>query len=160
MEKLSQAQWTLYASSGDYALRLSKVVHAYKRIGESDQGFSFFSGMDTIDASSTTTFFKTLGHSYVTGSPVVRSRYRRLGVTRFAAFFSRAGKRKPIHECLLAVPLRGSIRRNPSPYPTCEHHEKFLDVKVPNRSPHGWRCLLLRGCSLRDAVLTLEIFNG
>lgn len=71
LEKLSQAQWTLYASSGDYALRLSKVVHAYKRIGESDQGFSFFSGMDTIDASNTTTFFKTLGHSYVTGSPVV-----------------------------------------------------------------------------------------
>lgn len=53
---------TLYASSNDEALQLSKRVHGYARAGESGEQLVVVPGMDTIDVSAVDTSF--LGHSY------------------------------------------------------------------------------------------------
>jgi esterase/lipase superfamily enzyme len=53
---------TLYASSNDEALVLSKKVHGYARAGESGDHLVVMPGMDTIDVSRVDTTM--LGHSY------------------------------------------------------------------------------------------------
>src|SRR5689334_22014605 len=42
---------TIYASSSDLALRASKVVHWFRRVGETVGGVFVYPGVDTIDAS-------------------------------------------------------------------------------------------------------------
>lgn len=56
------AKVTLYASSNDKALGLSKMAHGYLRAGESGPDIVVMKGMDTIDASNVDTSF--VGHSY------------------------------------------------------------------------------------------------
>jgi esterase/lipase superfamily enzyme len=53
---------TLYASSNDKALRLSKVLHGNPRAGEAGEGLLILPHIDTIDASDISTDF--LAHSY------------------------------------------------------------------------------------------------
>jgi esterase/lipase superfamily enzyme len=53
---------TLYASSNDEALALSKTVHGYPRAGESGDNMVIVDGVDTIDVSLVDT--SLLGHSY------------------------------------------------------------------------------------------------
>jgi len=53
---------TLYASSNDKALAVSRDVHGEPRAGESGESLVVVSGVETIDASSIDTDF--LGHSY------------------------------------------------------------------------------------------------
>lgn len=53
---------TLYASSEDKALKLSKTVHGYQRAGESGGSMVIEDGIDTVDATNVSTSF--LGHSY------------------------------------------------------------------------------------------------
>ena len=53
---------TLYASSNDEAIKLSKKVHEYSRAGESGSDIVVVQGLDTIDASEVDT--SLLGHSY------------------------------------------------------------------------------------------------
>ena len=53
---------TLYASSRDRALRLSKTLHDYPRAGDSGEGLTVVEGIQTIDASVIDT--SLLGHSY------------------------------------------------------------------------------------------------
>jgi esterase/lipase superfamily enzyme len=53
---------TLYASSNDEALLVSKKVHGYARAGESGDQLVVVPGMDTIDVSAVDT--SLLGHSY------------------------------------------------------------------------------------------------
>lgn len=53
---------TLYASSEDKALMLSKSLHAYPRAGDAGEGLVVVPGIETIDASKVDTGF--LGHSY------------------------------------------------------------------------------------------------
>ena len=53
---------TLYASSEDKALKLSKGFHGYKRAGQSGDDIVILPGMDTVDATGVKTGF--LGHSY------------------------------------------------------------------------------------------------
>jgi esterase/lipase superfamily enzyme len=62
---------TLYEASDDLALRLSKFIHQFRRLGESDGGVYLADGVDTIDASSTTSVFHAAGHSYIVGSPAL-----------------------------------------------------------------------------------------
>lgn len=57
----AEGRVTLYASSEDEALRLSKKVHGYQRAGEMPPPF-VVPGVDTIDASSVDT--SLVGHSY------------------------------------------------------------------------------------------------
>jgi esterase/lipase superfamily enzyme len=56
------APLTLYASSRDRALSISKSIHGYPRAGESGAGMVIMQGIETIDATSVATDF--LGHSY------------------------------------------------------------------------------------------------
>jgi esterase/lipase superfamily enzyme len=51
---------TLYASSRDEILAISKRLNAYRRAGDSDQGIIVSPGIDSIDASNVST---GLGHS-------------------------------------------------------------------------------------------------
>ncbi|WON73531.1 alpha/beta hydrolase [Nitrosospira sp. Is2] len=53
---------TLYASSNDLALMMSKKVNGYPRAGDSGRGLVIAPGIETIDATNTDTSF--IGHSY------------------------------------------------------------------------------------------------
>jgi esterase/lipase superfamily enzyme len=53
---------TLYASSNDEALRLSKTMHGYRRAGDSGSELLVIPGVDTIDVSTVDT--SLLGHLY------------------------------------------------------------------------------------------------
>jgi len=55
-------RFTLYGSSNDRALRMSKLVHGYPRAGESGKDLTLADGIDSIDASAVDT--SVLGHSY------------------------------------------------------------------------------------------------
>ncbi len=52
---------TLYASSNDEALKLSKAIHGYRRAGDSDE-LLVIDGVDTVDVSAVDT--SLLGHEY------------------------------------------------------------------------------------------------
>jgi len=54
--------FTLYASSDDKALRISKTLHDFPRLGQSGKDIVIIPPIDTIDASGIDTSF--LGHSY------------------------------------------------------------------------------------------------
>jgi esterase/lipase superfamily enzyme len=54
---------TLYASSRDRALLISRYFHNYQRLGETEPDLIVADGMDTIDASFVDT--SLLGHSYI-----------------------------------------------------------------------------------------------
>jgi esterase/lipase superfamily enzyme len=56
------AHVTLYASSRDEALRVSKNFHEYPRAGDSGEGLVVLKGLDTVDA--TTVDTSLIGHSY------------------------------------------------------------------------------------------------
>lgn len=62
---------TLYASSNDEALAMSKKVHGYPRAGESGAQLVVIPGIDTIDVSSVDT--SLLGHSYYGSNGTVLS---------------------------------------------------------------------------------------
>lgn len=62
---------TLYASSNDKALKLSKKIHAYSRAGDSKPDMMIYSGIESIDASNVETDF--IGHSYYAESKSVLS---------------------------------------------------------------------------------------
>lgn len=55
---------TMYASSGDLALKASKLVHGYARAGEAEDSLVIVDGVDTIDASRVDTSLIGLRHSY------------------------------------------------------------------------------------------------
>ncbi len=55
---------TLYASSGDIALKASKLVNGYARAGEAGDSLVIVDGVDTIDASRVDTSLIGLRHSY------------------------------------------------------------------------------------------------
>ncbi len=57
------AHCTLYASSRDRALLMSRVFHNYQRLGETEPELIVAKGLDTIDASLVDT--SLLGHSYI-----------------------------------------------------------------------------------------------
>lgn len=62
---------TLYVSSTDEALRLSKTFHGYSRAGEAGSGLVIAPGIDTVDATHVATDF--VGHSYFAESKSIIS---------------------------------------------------------------------------------------
>ncbi len=62
---------TLYVSSKDKALKLSKRLHKFKRAGDSNDGALIIPGIETVDASNVDT--GVLGHSYHCDSRTVLS---------------------------------------------------------------------------------------
>ena len=59
---------TIYSSSSDLALKASKVVHRYKRVGDTSGGVTTYPGIDTIDASNASPTLRGYGHFYVVDS--------------------------------------------------------------------------------------------
>jgi esterase/lipase superfamily enzyme len=59
---------TVYASSSDIALKASKVVHGFKRVGETAGGVFIYPGIETIDASTASQALRGLGHLYLVDS--------------------------------------------------------------------------------------------
>jgi esterase/lipase superfamily enzyme len=55
---------TLYASSRDVALKVSRAVHGYPRAGEAGTSLMIVDGVDTVDASKVDTSLIGLHHSY------------------------------------------------------------------------------------------------
>ena len=76
---------TVYASSSDLALKASKVVHGFKRVGETAGEIFVYPGLDTIDASSAATMSRAYGHSYLMDSAQVLRDIRALVEEKFAA---------------------------------------------------------------------------
>jgi esterase/lipase superfamily enzyme len=62
---------TIYASGNDIALKVSKVAHEFRRLGETTGGIPTFSGYDTVDATAAAPFVRAYGHSYVMDSSKV-----------------------------------------------------------------------------------------
>jgi len=60
---------TLYVSSGDVALKASRVIHGSPRAGDSKDSILVVEGVETIDASSVDTSF--MGHSYFSESKTI-----------------------------------------------------------------------------------------
>jgi esterase/lipase superfamily enzyme len=76
---------TVYAASSDVALRASKIVHGYRRVGETSGGIFTYPGLETVDASSASTYSKNLGHSYIVDSSSVLKDIRAIIHERFSA---------------------------------------------------------------------------
>jgi esterase/lipase superfamily enzyme len=68
LEKLQGTHRSIYASSADLALRASKIVHDYRRVGETTGGVLTFTDFETIDASAVSPSLRSFGHSYVVDS--------------------------------------------------------------------------------------------
>jgi len=62
---------TVYASSSDIALKASKLVHGFRRVGETTGGVVTYPGIETIDASNESAALRGFGHFYVVDSPSV-----------------------------------------------------------------------------------------
>jgi len=71
LENLRSVQWTSYESSSDFALHLSTYIHSFRRVGESERGLFIEDGMNSVDASSTTSILRSFGHSYIINSPAL-----------------------------------------------------------------------------------------
>jgi esterase/lipase superfamily enzyme len=62
---------TIYASSNDYALKISKGFHGYSRVGDSKKGVVIIKGIETIDSTNIGSSF--IGHSYHAESKTILS---------------------------------------------------------------------------------------
>jgi esterase/lipase superfamily enzyme len=76
---------TVYAASSDLALRASKAMHGFQRVGETASGVFIFPGLETIDASSGALITRGYGHSYLMDSPSVLEDIRALIRQRVSA---------------------------------------------------------------------------
>jgi esterase/lipase superfamily enzyme len=62
---------TIYAASSDLALKASKIVHGFRRVGETIGGVFTYPGLETIDASTAASATRAFGHLYIMDSPSV-----------------------------------------------------------------------------------------
>jgi esterase/lipase superfamily enzyme len=68
---------TLYAFGGDNALKLSRQIHGYPRLGEAGPDLTVLEGLETIDLSPTGSY-EISGHLYHQHNPYVIADIRRL----------------------------------------------------------------------------------
>ena len=62
---------TVYASSSDLALRASRILHRFTRVGETNPSVFVYPRIDTIDASGASSVIRAYGHSYIMDSQAV-----------------------------------------------------------------------------------------
>jgi esterase/lipase superfamily enzyme len=75
LAQMRDVKRTIYASSNDLALRASKSIHEFRRVGETTEGVSVYQGFETIDATGVSSFRNEWGHSYIFDSPLVIADY-------------------------------------------------------------------------------------
>jgi esterase/lipase superfamily enzyme len=68
---LERTRTTIYASSSDLALRASRTVHGFERVGDTSGKVFVYKGMETIDASKVSLVMRAFGHSYLMDSKSV-----------------------------------------------------------------------------------------
>jgi esterase/lipase superfamily enzyme len=68
---------TLYASIGDNALKFSRQIHGYPRLGEAGSDLTVLEGLETIDLSPTGSY-EFSGHLYHQHNPYVIADIQRL----------------------------------------------------------------------------------
>jgi esterase/lipase superfamily enzyme len=116
--KLAAMQGTrtpLYASSSDMALKASKVIHGFRRVGETTGGVVIYPGIETIDASSGSAALRGFGHFYVVDSPSVigdiKSLIEKKVAAKLRAFQWRAIIQRQCGRRRTAAPRRHRARR-------------------------------------------------
>jgi esterase/lipase superfamily enzyme len=62
---------TIYASSSDLALKASKIVHGFPRLGETTGSVFTYRGLETVDASTATQVNRAYGHFYLMDNAAV-----------------------------------------------------------------------------------------
>jgi esterase/lipase superfamily enzyme len=62
---------TIYASSSDMALKASRVVHGFRRVGDTQGGVLTFPRLETVDASGISSAARGYGHFYLVDSSTV-----------------------------------------------------------------------------------------
>jgi esterase/lipase superfamily enzyme len=68
---ISGMRTTVYASSSDLALKASKIVHGFSRVGDTIGDVFIYPGIETVDASGAATVARSYGHSYLMDSSSV-----------------------------------------------------------------------------------------
>ncbi len=68
---LERTRTTIYASSSDLALRASRTMHGFDRVGDTSGKVFVYEGMETIDASKASLVMRAFGHSYLMDSKSV-----------------------------------------------------------------------------------------
>jgi esterase/lipase superfamily enzyme len=68
---LERTRTTIYASSSDLALRASRAMHGFERVGDTSGKVFVYKDMETIDASKVSLVMRAFGHSYLMDSKSV-----------------------------------------------------------------------------------------
>jgi esterase/lipase superfamily enzyme len=68
---LERTRTTIYASSSDLALKASRTMHGFERVGDTSGKVFVYKGMETIDASKVSLVMRAFGHSYLMDSKSV-----------------------------------------------------------------------------------------
>lgn len=69
--ELQTMRRTIYASSNDVALKVSRSLRGYRRVGETADGVLVFPGFETVDSTAAAPMLRAYGHSYVFDSVAV-----------------------------------------------------------------------------------------
>ena len=71
LANMKDTRITVYASSSDLALRASRILHRFTRVGETNPNVFVYPRIDTIDASGASSVIRAYGHSYIMDSQAV-----------------------------------------------------------------------------------------
>jgi len=71
LARLERTRTTIYASSSDLALKASRAMHGFERVGDTSGKVFVYKGMETIDASKVSLVMRAFGHSYLMDSKSV-----------------------------------------------------------------------------------------
>jgi esterase/lipase superfamily enzyme len=85
MALLAKTGRKIYASDSDAALRASKVVHQFRRLGQAGEGLFVHPSFETIDATDAAPMLRAFGHSYVVDSARVLQDIREIILFQRAA---------------------------------------------------------------------------
>jgi esterase/lipase superfamily enzyme len=69
---------TIYVSTNDFALKVSRRIHEYPRLGDPTYERYVQKGVDVIDTSASSPMRRSWGHSYVWDNPLVTSDFGKL----------------------------------------------------------------------------------
>lgn len=69
---------TIYVSMNDFALKVSRRIHEYPRLGDPSYERYFQKGIDVVDTSASSPMRRSWGHSYIWDNPLVTNDFKNL----------------------------------------------------------------------------------
>jgi esterase/lipase superfamily enzyme len=69
---------TIYVSMNDFALKISRRLHAYPRLGDPSYERYVQEGIDVVDTSASSPMRRSWGHSYIWDNPLVTNDFKNL----------------------------------------------------------------------------------